>query len=100
MALGCLAGSCGKDAEQEHGPDAQMDHDIGGVEYVVPVRDMLDINEIDNAAVEQAIEYVAGSATNNETEAYVFIALQVPTQPQVRNHTAQNGDTHQSEQPP
>ena len=52
-----------------------MDHDIGGIEYIVPVGNMLDVDKVDHTAVDKSIEYVAGAAADDETKADVFVAL-------------------------
>lgn len=62
-----------------------MDHDIGSIENVVPRRDVLDVDEINHAAIQQPIHNVAATTTGNESEADIFVGLYFFTAKQVNN---------------
>ncbi len=60
-----------------------MDHDIGGIEYIVPIGDVLYVDEVDHTAIYKAIQYVAGTATNYEAEANILMALYRGAEPEI-----------------
>ena len=60
-----------------------MDHDIGCIEYVVPVGNVLDVDKVDHAAIHKSIKYIAGPATDYETEADILITLDCGTEPEI-----------------
>ena len=62
-----------------------MYHYIGSIEYVVPEGNMLDIDEIDDAAIDEAVQDIADASTSDEAEADIFMALNSATSPQVNN---------------
>jgi len=74
-----------------------MNHDIGGIEYIVPVGNMLDIDKVDHTAVNKSIEYVAGAATDYETEADVFVAHYRWAKPEIDANAQQKRDTDHRE---
>lgn len=67
----------GENAEQQHGPDTQMNHDVSGVEDIVPEGDVLHIDKVDDTAIDEAVGYVAGATAYHEAETDVFITLNV-----------------------
>ena len=74
-----------------------MDHDIGCIEYIVPVGNMLDVDKVDHAAIDKPIEYVAGAATDDETEADVFVAHYRWAKPEIGANAQQKRDTDHRE---
>jgi len=79
----------GKEAKEKKGPDANVDHDIGSIEYIVPVGDVLYVDEVDHAAIHKSIQYIAGPATDDEAEADILIALDCGTEPEIGAHADQ-----------
>jgi len=78
-----------EEAEEKQGPDSHMYHHVGGIKDIVPVRDVLNVDKVDDAAVNQAIDNIAATSPYNETETDKFIALHRIAEPQVsrdRNH--------------
>lgn len=73
--LFCSARSIEIETKQEHWPNADVYHYIGCIKYVVPERYVLDVNEVDNAAIYQAIYNIAGPATDDKPKADIFVAL-------------------------
>jgi len=64
-----------------------MHHHIGGIEYIVPVGNMLYVDKIDDTAVDEAVEDIAGAATDNEAEANVFKFLDRLSQPEITDNS-------------
>ena len=89
----------GQEAEDQHRPDADMHHDVGCVEYVVPIRDVLNIDEVDDASVDESVQDVAGASANDECEADVFIVLNGLAKPQVSHNCTQQADAYQAKNP-
>ena len=89
----------GENAKQEHGPDAQVNHDIGGIEDVIPEGDVLYIDEVDDAAIDESVGDITGTAAYYEAEADVFIALQVLAEPEIGADPQKQADTDHAEQP-
>ena len=78
-----------KEAKEKKRPYADMDHDIGSIEYVVPVGNVLDVNKVDHASIHKSIKYIAGPATDYETEADILITLDCRTEPEIGAHADQ-----------
>lgn len=76
-----------------------MDHGIGSVEYVVPVGDMLDVDKVDHAAIHESIQNIAGTTTDYETEADIFIAFDGGAEPEIGAHTDQQNNAYRGEYP-
>jgi len=81
-------------------PDADMHHDVSRIENVIPVGNMLNVDVIDHAAMDQPVEYVAQSPTDNETETDILQALNCRTQYQVGGYAREQSQTQKREQPP
>lgn len=73
-----------------------MDHDIGSIEYVVPVGDMLDVDKVDHASIYKPIQYIAGAATDYETEANILIAFYSGTEPKIGAYAYQKRNANRS----
>ena len=65
-----------------------MHHHVRGVKHVIPVRDMLDIDEVNYAAVDKSIEDITGTTTDKKTEANKFVAPHRISIPQIGNYGA------------
>ena len=76
-----------------------MDHDIGGIEYIVPIGDVLYVDEVDHTAIYKAIQYVAGTATNYEAEADILIALECWAIPEIDAYADQERNANHSKYP-
>lgn len=76
-----------------------MDHDIGCIEYVVPVGNVLDVNKVDHASIHKSIKYIAGPATDYETEADIFIAFDRRTDPEIGAYAYQERDANHGKYP-
>lgn len=57
-----------------------MDHNVGCIEYIIPVGNVLDVDEIDYATIDQSIQNVAGATANDKAKAHILIALDGFTQ--------------------
>lgn len=73
----------GEQADEQHGPQSNMYHHVSGVENVVPVGDVLHVDEVDNTAVQQSVHDIAGAATGNKTEADEFVGPDMPALQQI-----------------
>ena len=89
----------GKEAKEKQRPDADVNHDISGIEYVVPIGDMLDVDEVDHAAIHESIQYIAGAATDYEAEADILIALDRCAKPEIGAYAYQKRDANCGEYP-
>ena len=76
-----------------------MDHDVGRVEYIMPEGDLLNINKINDAAVDQSIGDIAGAASDHKPKADVLIAFEGRIDYQVGRDAHQQADTDQAEKP-
>lgn len=76
-----------------------MDHDIGGIEYIVPIRDVLYVDEVDHTAIHNSIQYVAGAATDYEAKADILIAIDHWTKPEIGAYADQKRDANHSKYP-
>ena len=76
-----------------------MDHDVGRVEYIMPEGDLLNINKINDAAVDQSIGDIAGAASDYKPKADVLIAFEGRIDYQVGRDAHQQADTDQAEKP-
>ena len=63
-----------------------MDHDISGIEYIIPIGNMLYVDKVDNATVYESIQYIAGSTPDYEAEANILIALDWGAEPEIDAH--------------
>ena len=61
------------ETENQHGPNTQMNHDIRCIEDIVPVRNMLDIDEVDYATVNKPIQNITGATSDHETKTDILI---------------------------
>ena len=52
-----------------------MNQGIGSVKNITPIRYMLYINKIDNAAINKSIKDVAATCADDKTKAQVLISL-------------------------
>ena len=75
-----------------------MDHDVGGIEYVMPIGDMLYVDKVDYAAIHEPVHYIAGATPDYESETDIFIAFNSRAQPQVCAHGDQQADANDCEQ--
>ena len=80
-------------------PDADVDHDVGGIEDIVPVRNMLNIDEVDDTAVNNAVENIAEARANDEAETNVLVKLGVFLAHQVDDDAAQYDGARNGDQP-
>lgn len=76
-----------------------MHHDIGSVKNILPVRDALNIDEVHDAAVNQAIQNIAKPAPSDETEAVILIGLNVLAPIQIQDEAAYQYNTEEREDP-
>lgn len=76
-----------------------MDHDIGGIEYIVPVGDVLYVDKVDYTAIYEPIQNITGTTTDYEAEANILIALDRWTKPEIGAHTDQQSDANRGEYP-
>ena len=60
---------------------------------------MLNVNEVDNASIYQAIENVTAATANDEPEANVFIVAYIFSEPEIYNHCYQQTEANESENP-
>ena len=101
-APGCLPvrrGLVQHKTDDQQGPDTQVDHDVGRVEYIMPEWDLLNINKINNAAVDQSICNIAGAASDHKPKTDVLIAFEGRIDYQVGRDTQQQADTDQAKKP-
>ena len=77
-----------------------MDHDIGGVENVIPVRDVLNVDEINNAAVNESVQNIAGAATYDKAKTNILKALNVFAKPQIERQPTQYTNIKERKKPP
>ena len=59
-------------AYQEQWPQAQMEHYVSHIEDVMPIWDLLYVNEIDNTAVDDPVENIACSTAYDEAKEDIF----------------------------
>ncbi len=95
IALVCAC----KEAKEKKRPDADMDHDIGSIEYVVPVGDMLNVDKVDHATIHKSIQDVAGPSADDEAEANILIALDRRTDPEIGAYAYQKCDANRGKHP-
>ncbi len=73
-------------------PNTQMDEHIGGIEDIRPMRDALNIDEIDDGTTQNTIQHIRGTATDDETEEYVLIPLRGLTLAAQEKHGTDDND--------
>lgn len=76
-----------------------MDHHVCGIEDVVPERDVLYVDEIDDAAVDQSIQHIASPSADDEAETDVLMRFDVAASPQVNHQCADEQQAEQAEDP-
>lgn len=64
------------DIQQQHWPNAKMDHNIGSIEDVFPIGYALKVDKINDRAEQQTVENIAGAAAHDQSEAEVVVAFQ------------------------
>ncbi len=89
----------GKETEIEHWPKSDVNHHICRIENVMPIGNLLDIDEIDHAAVQQSVKNIAATTTDYKAEADVFVGLDFAASPQVNNQCADQQQTERTEYP-
>lgn len=60
---------------------------------------MLNVDEVDDAAVQETVENIAGTTTHYKTETDVLDARQIVGKPEIGADCGEQGDTDQPEQP-
>lgn len=76
-----------------------MHHDVRRVEYVMPEWNALHVDEIDDAAIQQSIQDIAPAASDDKSEAKVFVGLHIAAPPQVHHQGADQQKAEESEYP-
>lgn len=76
-----------------------MDHHIGGIEYIVPIGDVLYVDEVDHTAIHNSIQYVAGAATDYKAKADILIAIDHWAKPEIGAYAYQKRDANHSKYP-
>lgn len=76
-----------------------MNHDIGSIKYIVPIRNMLYVDKVDNTAIHEPIQNVTCTSTDYEAEADILVALDRWTKPEVGAHADQQSDANRGEYP-
>ena len=71
-----------------------MDHDIGSIEYIVPVGNVLNVDKVDHAAIYKSIQYVTGPATDDEAETDILIAFDRRAKPEIGAYADQKRDAN------
>jgi len=71
-----------------------MNHYIGGIEYVVPVGDVLNVDKVNHTTIHESIQYIAGPAADYESEADILIALDCGTEPEIGAYADQKRDAN------
>lgn len=52
-----------------------MDHDIGSIENVMPIGNVLDVDKIYHATVDKTVKDIACTTANDEAKTNIFITL-------------------------
>ena len=76
-----------------------MYHDVGGIEYVVPIGNVLNVDEVDDAAVNEPIEDITGTSADDKTKTDKLVALYQLTEPQISDDCRQQADADKPKQP-
>jgi len=52
-----------------------VNHDIGSIEHVMPIGNVLNIDEIDHATIDKTVKDIAGTPANDKTKTNIFITF-------------------------
>ena len=76
-----------------------MHHHVGGIEHIVPVGNVLDVDEINHTAIDEAIQNIAGATAYDKTKTDIFIALNSAAEPEIAGDSHEQANTDQAEYP-
>jgi hypothetical protein len=70
-----------KETEKQQGPDTHMHHDIGSIKYIIPIGDMLDVDEVNDTAIDQPIKNITAATADYKSKADIFMPLHILAKP-------------------
>ncbi len=76
-----------------------MHHDVCCVEDVMPVGNVLDIDEVHHAAIDQPVEDITATPTSDESEAYILVGPDTVAAQQVKHQSAYQYNTEECKEP-